>query len=209
MSTVYEPIIIPPGASRLTDEDRLQLATEVIVGFTLAHMDRFKYLFEPSIIRNTDLSMPQVLEDLFRKRKIVAIPRAQLAAPIQPLFCFPPPPPPPAPTPPPQQPAPAKDFTTYYTDEEPKVIESTIKKNPKRPGRPRGAPWFYAVAEGREPAIYRAWAGEYGAHMQVRGYYGAVHKKFRHVWEAVHWMRKHGIERPMCIEKGSARYLNF
>lgn len=172
-------IIIPSNVKPLDNEAKKMLANEVIISITLAHLDRFKEAFDPVIVRNTDLSMTVALQDVLQKRKLIHIP-----------------------------PAKAPTFSAYYSDEEPEVVESIIKKHKRRVGRP-SAPRkkFYAVAHGRQPGIYACWSGDYGAQRQVSGYSSSTFKSFKDLWEAVHWMRDQGVERPMFIERDSARFL--
>lgn len=55
---------------------------------------------------------------------------------------------------------------------------------------------FYAVAKGRKPGIYTAWAGEEGAEAQVKGFQEAMYKSFPSRSAAQAWLRNPSIESP-------------
>ena len=46
----------------------------------------------------------------------------------------------------------------------------------------------YAVARGKKPGIYTAWFGPAGAEEQVRGFAGALYKRFTSLTEAQRWL---------------------
>jgi ribonuclease HI len=47
---------------------------------------------------------------------------------------------------------------------------------------------YYAVAKGRKPGIYTAWFGPGGAEELIRGFSGALYKKFASLPEAERWL---------------------
>jgi ribonuclease HI len=47
---------------------------------------------------------------------------------------------------------------------------------------------YYAVAKGRRPGIYTAWFGPGGAEELIRGFSGAVYKRFASLSEAERWL---------------------
>jgi ribonuclease HI len=59
---------------------------------------------------------------------------------------------------------------------------------------------YYAVARGIEPGIYTAWYGPGGAEEQVRGFAGALYKKFATPSEAKRW-----LEHPTSAAAGSGK----
>lgn len=53
------------------------------------------------------------------------------------------------------------------------------KKKKKANGADKETGIFYAVAVGRKTGIFNRWEGPNGAQVQVVGYSGALHKKFK------------------------------
>jgi len=55
---------------------------------------------------------------------------------------------------------------------------------------------IYCVAVGRRPGIYDLWDDAY---KQVHGYSGAVHKSFKKLEEAYHWMYYNRVTPPAVL----------
>jgi ribonuclease HI len=62
---------------------------------------------------------------------------------------------------------------------------------------------YYAVARGIQPGIYTAWFGPEGAEVQVRGFTGALYKKFASLSEAERWL-EHPLSAAATSGKGAA-----
>ena len=62
------------------------------------------------------------------------------------------------------------------------------------------SPKYYAVARGIQPGIYTTWFGPGGAEEQIRGFAGALYKKFASLSEAKRW-----IENPISAVAASGK----
>jgi ribonuclease HI len=73
---------------------------------------------------------------------------------------------------------------------------------------------YYAVAKGHKPGIYEQWFGENGAEVQIKGFSGAVFKKFADIENAKCWMKEHTgskklsmfDKKPECSNSGNKKH---